>query len=258
MKKVILPLIVLAFLAACSSQKNKEQAARQQYEISNFEANHVNLDSNLTIEDEEIAALIQPYKDSLDAQMNQVLAHSETEMWKGSPESSLGNFCADVTLEMCRKYYTDGEIDFALQNKGGIRLPTIPAGPITKGKIYEMLPFDNFLVVLTLDSSGVVAMLDTMSAKGGWPVAGITLTIDNGKATNILVNEAPLTNRDYKVATNDYLANGGDNMECLKGKPQENLGIFIRDAFIDYLSVLDAEGKKVSARKDGRIRLAGE
>jgi hypothetical protein len=31
-------------------------------------------------------------------------------------------------------------------NSGGIRLPEMPAGAITQGKIFELMPFDNLMV----------------------------------------------------------------------------------------------------------------
>ena len=81
--------------------------------------------------------------------------------------------------------------------------------------------------------------LDHISARGGWPVAGIRMQIQNKKAVNISINGAPLDNgKDYKIALGDYTANGGDDAAMLKGLPQLNKGYLMRDAFIDYAAEL--------------------
>ena len=56
-------------------------------------------------------------------------------------------------------------VDFAVINYGGMRIPAIPKGPITRGKIFELMPFDNLLVVVRLDVSILTQFINHMAAR---------------------------------------------------------------------------------------------
>ena len=94
--------------------------------------------------------------------MDLVLAENETELIKAQSEGTLGNFIADALLQKGIDYAYH-PIDFAIVNNGGIRLPSLPSGNITVGKIYELMPFDNMIVVLKV-SGNIVQQLMNVSA----------------------------------------------------------------------------------------------
>jgi 2',3'-cyclic-nucleotide 2'-phosphodiesterase (5'-nucleotidase family) len=93
-------------------------------------------------QDENISAALKPYSDSVNKSMNDVIAVAENELVKRQPEGSLGNIMADAMLTVAKEKYNQ-TIDASFINFGGIRLQAIPAGNITRGKIFELAPFDN-------------------------------------------------------------------------------------------------------------------
>ncbi len=206
-----------------------------------------------------IDSLILPYKRQLDTKMNTVIGQSAMVMEKGKPESLLGNWFADVMYEKAKEHFSDS-LDFAFQNYGGIRIPSLPKGNINIGKIYELMPFENYLVVIELDSATVQALCDMIAARNGAPVSRhIRFGIANKKAVDIRINGAPLrNNRTYKVVLNNYIANGGDKCDFLKDKKRTELGILLRDAIIEYIKEKTAAGKQIKSKLNNRIYFVEE
>src|SRR5690606_12284314 len=113
----------------------------------------------------------------------------------------------------------------------------LPQGDITVGHIFELMPFENTISVLTLSGVQVQRMADQIAADGGEPVSGIRFRINNGKATDILVNYEPLNpDSTYLVATNNYMADRGGSIEALWNPIHRvDLDVLIRDAMIEYI-----------------------
>ncbi|MEY4085621.1 MAG: hypothetical protein RL074_1408 [Bacteroidota bacterium] len=91
-----------------------------------------------------------------------------------------------------------------------------------------------------------------IATKKAHPIAGITFTIQkNNSAKNIIIQGKPLDlNATYNVATNDYLANGGDNMNFFKkGIQKYDLEYKLRNILIDYFKEVDT----IPVIKDIRI-----
>jgi 2',3'-cyclic-nucleotide 2'-phosphodiesterase (5'-nucleotidase family) len=199
--------------------------------------------------DSSIQNFLQPYKDQMTESMSTVLATLTTDLEKKQPECTLGNFMADAMYLMAEKKYGIHP-DAAFMNYGGIRLPYLKAGTITRGKIYELFPFDNILVLVKLKGNIFKQFLDHISARGGWPVAGMTMQIQNNKATNVKIGGAALDEeKEYIIAIGDYTANGGDDASMLKGLPQINNGYLMRDALIDYAVYL----KNIQVQLEKRV-----
>ena len=136
-------------------------------------------------------------------------------------------------------------------NNGGLRT-NISKGEITRGKLYELMPFENELVVLELNKNDYIGLLNYIANRGGEPFSGITITID--KDGKIISNSWPVNfekGEQVKVLTSDYLANGGDAMGFFKGKEQQKVGIKLRDAIIDYCTKKDT----INVKLDNRIRI---
>jgi 2',3'-cyclic-nucleotide 2'-phosphodiesterase (5'-nucleotidase family) len=208
--------------------------------------------SNTRKVDEKLTALIKPYADSVHKSMNAVIAVAEISMETGQ-SGTLGNLLADVMLDAARKIYKT-HVDAAIINAGGLRLSSIAAGNITRGKIFELMPFDNTIVLQKLTGKQLQSLLDHSARWRGWPVAGLTLQIKNKQAVNVKVNNATLdTNAVYTIALPDYLANGGDDAWMLRNVPQQRNGYIFRDAIIDYLSGMHKKGMKISSKKENRV-----
>lgn len=151
-----------------------------------------------------------------------------------------------------------GFIDFCTLNYGGIRLPQIDSGTLTLGTIYELLPFENELVILELSGADVKQLLDKIAESGGWPISSeVRFQIKNKKAENILIHNTPLNMKGiYNVVTVDYVANGGDDCDFLKNKTQIKSRQLLRDIIVSYCETMHKKGISIQAEKDGRITYA--
>ncbi len=203
--------------------------------------------------DSTLVAVMKPYADSVNNSMNEVIGIAKEELEKKQPSSTLGNFMTDAMLIMAKEKYGIN-VDAAFINYGGVRLTQLTAGPITKGKIFELMPFDNMMVIQKVTGDILQQFLDLIADRGGWPIAGITMEIKDKRAVNILIGGKPLNNSDiYFIANSDYIANGGDNADMLRPIPQQSNGYLIRDAILDYIKKLKSEGKNISANEEKRI-----
>ena len=210
--------------------------------INNCYTNHSQADS-----------LIRPYKTKLDAEMNEVLVISAEEFpkEKGKLETKLGNLVADLCFNHAGfKLYQDSVIskpDFCLLNFGGLRT-SLPKGEITRGKIFELMPFENELVLVTIDPMKMIDLKEYLREVGGQPVSGITITLFNSGASHTCWYKGAGPLRPHTVLTTDYLANGGDNMNFFKNPIKtEYTGLKLRDAIINYCRDEHKKGNQLTA-----------
>ncbi len=240
------PVILLcALLASCSSVKKIDHYETQQYKFSDS--------INLAI-DSGAYYLINPYRDSLNKVMDEVVAFSDQALEKNQPEGTLGNFVADLSLYESQKIYLKSKIDFCFLNNGGLRA-SLPKGSITLKNVFELMPFENELTILTIDGSTTKKLLNFIAAKGGMPVSNLQMKIKDQQAVNVKIgrNEFDST-RTYIILTSDYLAGGGDNLEFLKSAiTKENINLKLRDAIIANLKEQTRNGKNISLALDKRI-----
>jgi 2',3'-cyclic-nucleotide 2'-phosphodiesterase (5'-nucleotidase family) len=244
MKKFFgLQIVLMFLLAGCAKQYVSTQ---YQYTKNQIESKGE--------KDSKISAMISPYKDSLEKTMNNVVVVNEKAISKGQPESELGNLLADVLLQQANNC-CNKQVDVSILNNGGIRIPQLAAGKVTLGKIYEIMPFDNRLVLMDLSGKELKELFNAIAAAGGWPMSGARFTIANKKATEIFVGGVPLNeNKTYTIGLSDYLTEGGDNLSMLKGKPITDSGKNIREAFIDAFTAINKKGKKLTSSLDERIK----
>lgn len=221
----------------------------QEYVIS--DSAHAETDSLL-------AARILPYRDTLQRTMARVLAVSAQPLEKKLPEGPLGNFVADACLAEANLIARE-PADLAIFNHGGLRR-SLPEGNVTLGDVFELMPFDNELVILDLPGPLLREVLDFVATNGGAPVSGVRLVIRAGRAESVFVGKEPLdTNRHYRVLTSDYLANGGDRFsQYARATGREELRVKVRDAIVQHLERLGMSRRPLVVATDGRIQTAGE
>lgn len=201
--------------------------------------------------------IIRPYKEQLDAQMNEVIAYSDVAMKKSLPEGLLNNFTADVVLKMGNHYLKKINKDTAsicLLNTGGLR-SDLPMGSITVRNIFELMPFENEMVAVTINGENAKKMFNFIAKKGGMPLSGAVMSIESDTAKFITLNNSAFDiTKDYTVITSDYLALGGDDMTFF-GSPVSYfpMTVKIRDVIIEYLKAETAKGNTVSSKLDKRI-----
>jgi len=235
----------LLLLISCSSPMGITQVSYAERRMTD----------SLRASDPRIEAVIRPYRDSMDREMKQVLVISDTVLTKQAPESDLGNLLAEILLDKAQKY-GHRKVDIAVINFGGIRITQLPKGNITNENAFELMPFDNRIVLLDLDGVTLQKLLDKMASVGGTPLAGARFAIDHAKATGITIGgKAFDPSARYTLAISDYLANGGDNLDMLKAVPQTQTGVLLRDAFIEAFRDINAKGEHLKSIKDGRVTI---
>ena len=187
--------------------------------------------------------------------MKEFLVDNEADLVKETPNSTLGNFLADAYL-WAAKNYIDAKAEVAFMNHGGVRINRLVKGQVTRGQIYEVMPFDNMLVLVEVKGSVLKNYLDRIAQEGGGGgVAGVNMKIQGNKAEVILINGQPLDlDRTYIMVNSDYQVDGGGGFTAFKKLPQNRSTYLQRDAIIAYCKWLAKEGKKVIAEPKIRIQ----
>ena len=216
-----------------------------------------------------VDSYLKPYRDSLNKNMNVVIGEAMGDFKKEKPSGSLGNLVVDAMLIEARnsmydirKKDTVGNlsskienrlVSVAITNPGGLRIPQISKGNITIGKIFELLPFENELVIIEVKGGVLKKWMQLISDADGWPMTNnlpikfngknlITTFNDTVYIENPINGEVTLNIRKnvfkdstYYVATNDYVANGGDKCDFLVPCKKIFTGKTIRDLMIAYI-----------------------
>jgi len=200
-------------------------------------------------------ATIAPYRTRVNQTMNEVVGTAPVALKKGSVESVLGNFVADLTRTQTMDVYGK-PIDMGGMTSGGLRNP-LDQGPVTVGDVFEMMPFENEMLVLTLSGATVQKMFDYAARVQNLSIANATFSMRNGKIESIFIGGTPFdSTRTYTLAISDYLANGGDNMSFLKDALKvEQVGLLARDAILNEIKQLTAQGKPITGQLDGRVKV---
>jgi len=214
-------------------------------------------------EDQEMKKAVDAIVKKLGPRLEEVLAVTEVpldgERTKvRTQETNIGNFIADTLLERT-KSIAGHEADVALINGGGIRTH-IPAGKLTRHQLFDMLPFPNTLVVLEVSGKEMWKALEhgvskVEHASGAFPqVAGMSFRYDARRASGKRILEVSVKGKaldlqkTYRLATNDFLASGGDGY-VWDEKNFYNSGItmftLVEEAF--------SKQKSLSPKVDGRI-----
>lgn len=238
--------IALAGLSACQSG----------YHLTNRTATRIGVDSVTASADSSVANFLKPYRQGLDKTMNEVLTRSTAGIDKAQPEGPLNDLLTDALLQQASKRYGK-PIDCSHLNYGGIR-NNLPAGNITTGSIFEVMPFDNQLVILTLKGDMLLQMLNHFANGNKLVIGGLRAKIHNEQVQSVqFTNGRTLQpNETYTVAMSDYVAEGGDNAGFLKNPvKRENINYLIRDALIDYFREQGKSGQPITPTSDGRISI---
>lgn len=174
------------------------------------------------------------------------LSHDRYEL------SVLGQWSSDALRQLTG-------VDIAFQNGGGLRT-SIPAGLITMGNLYEVMPFDNTLVTMDLTGEQVLQVLNHgINGKAGTvQFSGLQVKIDSSRPYGDQLVEVRLSDGKlldpagtYKIVTNDFMASGGDEFTVLKA------GRNITDTFIPLRDALADAVKKagvLNIKKDERLQ----
>jgi len=158
---------------------------------------------------------------------------------KQEGETSLGRLIADA-------YRNIGRADVGLVNNGGIRTG-LPGGQVTYGQLFEVEPFQNRLVRVTVSGAVLREALEHALA-GSAPdahVSGVQVWYDPRRPEGKRIHQVRMFNgksldakRTYTLAVPDFLAEGGGGYAMLTGAPRVDAGVVDLDALIGYLGVI--------------------
>jgi 2',3'-cyclic-nucleotide 2'-phosphodiesterase (5'-nucleotidase family) len=236
MKKIWILFFFSFLLIACKNNS---------HEVSKINAKQLKIDNEVK-QDSSIIQLFTPYKKKMTKEITKSLSFSTKilERTDGNLQSTLGNLVADLSYEKANELFknkTGKTVDFSMSNYGGIRA-AIMKGDVTVSNAFELMPFDNTLVVVELNYDKIKALFNYFVAKKrAHPLSkNIQLTIEND-SYNVLINGKPIKkDRTYFVATSNYLQKGGDGM-IFFSEPESlfDSNFLIRDAIVDYFESKD-------------------
>lgn len=220
-----------------------------------IDAKQLAIDSTF-IEVDSIEKFVAPYRKRVDQVLDSTLAYAPNILTKtdGVYNTSAGNLMADIILEEANPIFksrTGKDIDFVLLNHGGIR-SIISKGKVSARTAYEVMPFENSIVVVELSGKSVLEMVDFLiNSKRAHPVGGIQIILDkNDKLQSLKIQGRVFDeNKNYFVATSNYLVTGGDNMGFFKDiLNATNTEYLIRNTMIDYFRKVDTVKAEVDNR----------
>lgn len=230
--------------------------------------------------DPEITALVQNYYDEMMEFYSEVVGQTDvllngTREFVRTQETNLGDLAADAILAAAPN------ADFALTNGGGIRA-NIEIGDITRYDLFTVFPFGNMVATVELTGAQIVYILEAAThacpgIDGAFPqVSGITFEIHTyieyegeyanptnpgSRIQNVCINGEPIDlDATYVMATNDFLAAGGDTYAILAENFENSgilIGINLEDALINYIQNID-DNCAGYAEPAGRIVIVDE
>ena len=226
-------------------------------------------------ENEKIAAIVEKYQHQVDAIMNETVGEALIDLDGANvrlKETNLGNLIADIMRE-------SSGADAAIINGGTIRT-SIKKGPVRVSDVYAAVPFDNYIVAIKLTGQQIRDTLEhgvsaIEEGEGRFlQISGLAFKYDRlapkgSRVRDVLIGGKPMiTDKDYKIATNDFLAAGGDGYKAfgdavksskdyeviggvMKGDKlvYSDPGKWLRDVVIDFIRAQ----KEIAPKIDGRI-----
>ena len=248
----IASLVAIGLLSACATHINKP-------ELTKVTAKNIVITDTIPSLN-QVDKFVMPYRKHVEEEMNKVLSQNANDLVKDRKHprlnTAISNLFGDATYEIVSPIYkkrTGNDIDFVLMNWGGIRAD-LAKGPVTVGDAYALMPFENEVVIVTMKGEKVQELVDYLiKHRLPHPLSkqvALQITQD-GKIVQFTINGKPFDpNATYRVATSDYLFNGGDAMYFF-GNPiqKEDTGYKIRNVLIDYFKQTDV----IDAKEDHRF-----
>ena len=210
---------------------------------------------------------LNPYSDSVNKIMDSIIGYTDTSLNKirynsritqvQETTANLSRVCSDYVYNSANTWLkTNHKIgcDMVVLNQNGFR-NDISKGAITIGSVFEVMPFDNEIVILKLSGTQMDSLFLFIAKLGGSPVSNLLLDITESSYSKAVIGNARFdSRRDYYVATNDFVYKGGDNFTMLK-YPEEvyNTGILVRDAILEGFKSEYSETKHIQAKPFARI-----
>lgn len=209
-------------------------------------------------------AVVKKYREKEEALLNEKVGEAEVDLDGENVrrmETNLGNLISDIMR------YTSGA-DVTIINGGGIRA-SIKKGELRVKDVYSVLPFENYIVAIKLTGEQIREALEygvsgVEDEEGGFPqVSGLTFEYSPSERKGLRIKKVSIQGKlidlgkEYIVATNDFLAAGGDGYKVfaeagmMKGEKvvYNSSGQWLRDTVVEYIKGM----KRVAPKVEGRI-----
>ena len=238
--KLLCTILLVSLFTAC----------HRPLHVSNTTGQVLLVDSTYkAVQDTQYLQSLAPIKEDLEKQLGAPIGYAPEALTVNRPECTMLNWACDALLAIAQKHCPN-PVDMAVVNIGSMRCEWA-AGEITFRNVFELMPFDNELVVLTLTGEEIHRLCEIVATNNGEGMAGLRLKARNGKVLQVEINGKSLEkDKTYTVATSDYLSQGNDGMLPLKNYIKYwNSEEKIRDLYIEYIKQV----KVVEAKVDGRM-----
>ncbi len=236
-RKINRSLYLFIFLVACSSPGT--------YDISySWSPVEINPDVRGS---ESIEAIIVPYRARLDSIMDEVIGYATHDLTtEGQYESTLGTFVTKLSKEQSATSFKK-EVDVAIMNHhGGLRAP-INEGPITLGDVFELMPFENEMVLLEITGDDLTELIKFIGQSGRSMIWPVSFHVSGTTLLNIRVDgKEVVSDKIYMISTSDYLANGGSGFSMLKPLNRVDVPpVKLRDMIVQEIREQTARGDSI-------------
>lgn len=242
LKTLTIPVVLATtILAALPAKPIAPQAqARKQTLSARVNLSEVKSINDTLADAADIEEVIAPIRTEIKASFEQPLVNAPKGLYRGrgAEENLLGYWIADA-MRIRSAALLGSPVQFAITNRGGIRA-NLRAGMLKVGDIFEVMPFDNELVVMELTGEEVVQVVrEGIFRRDGEPCSGVKTRVEGTSEKPIITvtweDGSPIDPKAIvKVATTDYLFNGGDSIPTLKkGRRPFTTGLPLRQVLLD-------------------------
>jgi 2',3'-cyclic-nucleotide 2'-phosphodiesterase (5'-nucleotidase family) len=189
--------------------------------------------------DPAIAAIVRRATEAVAPLVNAVVVQLDASLPRDGDQYALGNLLADA-------YRVGGHGDVAVTNNGGIRTG-LRAGAVTWGDLYEVQPFANRLVVMSVRGDALRRYFEGLVDGNGvrYHVSGVRLEFDPAGAKGARLRRVTMADgsrlddrRRYRVVLSDFLAAGGDGVSLSTDATSEELNVVDLDVLVAYLKAM--------------------
>ncbi|MBO6051791.1 MAG: 5'-nucleotidase C-terminal domain-containing protein [Bacteroidales bacterium] len=249
LKKISLLFIALVLFLFCQAQNKSFD-----YKLKAVDGNCTSYDNP------QLRKELDKEKKKLEKKTSVVIGYCPEDMVSEMPQSPLSNFLTDILVDIandyCQKHHKEA-VDFSLLNFGGIR-SSLRAGNVTVGNIFEISPFENNVVIANIKGSELLKVFRRFKAKKCEPYSQqVSIQYVGDYFRKALIHGKEIDNdKIYRMVTLDFILTGGDNiLEGVEILSSESTNITVRDAYINQIKKMTAEGKVITGKYDKRISI---
>jgi len=181
-----------------------------------------------------VSMLVDSMQSVIEKEYSQVIGILHGDWVRGGSESAIGHYITEAQREAVRA-------DVGFMNIHGIR-KDLPAGPIRKKDLFEILPFRNILATFQLTGRQLLGVLEhAVRTKSQIHLAGITATWTSGHDSTIELRDVRIdgnpvdTNRAYSCVASDYFI----------GEAERYIGLVPRDVIFLKRTLFEAIEQRI-------------